>query len=256
MKAKTELLLYMLSWNVEKVFSPTFRNLTESFEGWAYRNGLLDQVHRLEAKGFLERNPEAGRREPFVRLTDAGMAVAMSGRNPEKLWKTKWDGVWRILLFDLPSEEHRLRKKMLRGLRRSGCGCLQGSVWISCRLPNELKPFLQRPDTRPSSLLVLESKTQGKHTDRWMVEDAWNWDEIDRRHEDLLWHLRSLKKVDRAEKLLAWARAELATWKAVVDADPFLPEGLLPDGYDGKRVWEERKQTLREAAELAARLMA
>ena len=35
MKAKTEELLYFLLWTCEKAFRPTWRNLEESFEGWA-----------------------------------------------------------------------------------------------------------------------------------------------------------------------------------------------------------------------------
>jgi len=256
MKAKTELLLYMLSWNVEKVFSPTFRNLTESFEGWAYRNGLLDQIHRLEAKGFLERNPDAEDKEPFVRLTNAGVAVAMNGRDPSKLWREKWNGMWNLFMFDLPADEHRMRKRLLRALRESGCGCLQGSVWISCRLPGDLKPFLKNEGARPSSLLVLESKTKGPHTDRWMVEDAWNWEEMDRRYERVIQLLRSLSTVASQEDLLRWARLELDAWKSIVNIDPFLPDTLLPDGYPGKWVWEERLETLREASQKASEVMA
>lgn len=255
MKAKTELLLYMMSWNVEKVFSPTFRNLTESFEGWAYRNGLLDQIRRLEAKGYLEKKPESGSREPFVRLTDAGFAVAMGGQNPEKLWCQKWHGTWKLFLFDMPASEHRLRKKFLRALRESGCGCLQGSVWISCRLPGPLKPFISNEAARPSSLLVLESKTKGKHTDRWMVEDAWDWEKIEARLDVLRDVLRDFPKVHTADDLLKWGRLEFGAWKDVVSMDPFLPERLLPDGYTGQEVWEERKSVLRKAAKRAKDLM-
>jgi DNA-binding transcriptional regulator PaaX len=183
------------------------------------------------------------------------MSVAMNGRDPRKLWSEKWKGMWNLFMFDLPSAEHQLRKKMLRALRSSGCGCLQGSVWISCRMPGDLKPFLTNEGTRPSSLLVLESKTKGPHTDRWMVEDAWNWDAIERRYVDAVEVLRRLPTVTCQEDLLEWAQLELSAWKAVVDIDPFLPEKLLPDGYSGQWVWNERLETLQAASDRAMQLM-
>ncbi len=54
MSPKTELLFYHLLWSADALARPTFRNLSESFEGWAYRNGFLQQIARLEKKKLLE----------------------------------------------------------------------------------------------------------------------------------------------------------------------------------------------------------
>lgn len=71
MRAKTEELLYFLLWTAETISRPTWRNMTESFEGWAYRKGLLRQLQRLENQQWLERGSgTAGDR--LYRLTEAG----------------------------------------------------------------------------------------------------------------------------------------------------------------------------------------
>ena len=61
-KAKTELLLYRLLWLAEKPTTPSYYHLEQSFEGWAYRNGLLNQIHQLQAQGWLEsqQDPASG----------------------------------------------------------------------------------------------------------------------------------------------------------------------------------------------------
>ena len=41
MKPQTEEFLNFLLWSVEMLARPTFRNLTDSYESWAYRNNLL-----------------------------------------------------------------------------------------------------------------------------------------------------------------------------------------------------------------------
>ena len=37
---KTEELLNLLLWSTDQLMNPSFRNLTDSFETWAYRNGF------------------------------------------------------------------------------------------------------------------------------------------------------------------------------------------------------------------------
>ena len=55
-QAKAEDLLCGLLWTCDMLTRPTFRNLTDSYEAWAYRNGLLKELHRLEKERFLERH--------------------------------------------------------------------------------------------------------------------------------------------------------------------------------------------------------
>src|SRR5919109_144093 len=59
MKPKTEELLYFLLWACEMLARPTFRNLTESFESWAYRNGFDRQLAELERQKLLESRTSA-----------------------------------------------------------------------------------------------------------------------------------------------------------------------------------------------------
>ena len=48
MQPKTEEFLNLLLWSADLLARPTFRNLTDSYESWAYRNGLMRQVATLE----------------------------------------------------------------------------------------------------------------------------------------------------------------------------------------------------------------
>lgn len=44
---RTHELLYMLLWTCDTLMHPTFRNVMESFESWAYRKKLLWKLERL-----------------------------------------------------------------------------------------------------------------------------------------------------------------------------------------------------------------
>jgi hypothetical protein len=59
--AKTEEFLNLFLWSAEQLMRATFRNLTDSYEAWAYRHGLLKQIHRIGTKGIGSRGGGARR---------------------------------------------------------------------------------------------------------------------------------------------------------------------------------------------------
>ncbi|PYI80803.1 MAG: hypothetical protein DME26_20925 [Verrucomicrobia bacterium] len=90
MKPKTEELLYLLLWACDMAARPTFRNLTDSFESWAYRTGFHRQLAALEQQRLVETKQEStgGR---VHRLTEAGRLRALGARDPVVCWKRRWD---------------------------------------------------------------------------------------------------------------------------------------------------------------------
>jgi phenylacetic acid degradation operon negative regulatory protein len=258
-KAKTELLLYRLLWLADKPMRPSFRNLEQSFEGWAYRNGLLAQIQRLEAQGFLEstRDPRTG--EKLHRLTEAGRLVAAGGRDPAAAWAKKWDRRWRLFLFDIPEGERSKRKKLTRALSAAGCGCLQDSVWITPTAPPAIGKLLSEDDVDCSQLLMLLAESKGRSVDARMVDGAWNFEAINDHYREFLAVLDRFRLLARPCPRPAfedWTEAERTAWKKALALDPLLPAELLPKGYLGRSAWRRRNQVLEEAATLAASLPA
>jgi len=259
MKPKTELLLYQMLWGANKMLQPTLRNLHESFEGWAYRNGLLLQIQRLEAAGYLESSGEGFDGKRMHRLTEAGRRAALGGRDPERAWSSEWDRKWRLFLFDVPERERSLRRQLTRSLAGLGCGRLQGSVWIAATLPEGIAAAFPENGEDCAHLMILEAGSRGPRVDRRMVEVAWDYEEINAsyaRHQDIMERFPGEGRRVTAEALARWAQEENAAWLAAVRADPLLPRCLLPKGYRGRRAWRQRKGTLSRAGRLAEKIMA
>lgn len=65
----------------------------------------------------------------FLRLTEKGKLeldrMTMATKKP-----TRWDGKWRVLIFDIPDYRRSLRDKVRSTLRMLGFERLQDSVWI------------------------------------------------------------------------------------------------------------------------------
>ena len=259
MKAKTELLLYRLFWLAEKPFKPTFQNLEQSFEGWAYSNGLLGQIHRLEAQGFVEAMHDSASGKRLHRLTEAGRIAAHGGRDPEQAWTAHWDGKWRLFLFDIPEIESSKRRQLTRALAKAGCGCLQGSVWISPSTPPAIEKLVASNDPDCKHLLLLTADSKGQKVDIRMVEDAWNFDDINEQYEKLEVILDQLPAVIQQatlDSLADWTAAEKAASRAALQVDPLLPSVLHPKIYLGRKMWKKRAKILAVAARYASTLAA
>lgn len=257
MKAKSELLLYRLLWLASKPLIPSYYNLEQSFEGWAYHNGLLNQIKQLEAQGFLEstQDPASGKR--LHRLTETGRNLVQGGRDPEKSWTTPWDQKWRLFLFDIPEIEKSKRRQLTRALTKAGCGCLQGSVWISPFTPPEIEKMIAEDDSDCTHLLLLLADSKGKKVNTKMVEGAWDFEAINSKYQDLQAILDLFPEVIRQntkDSLAKWTSEENTASRAALRIDPLMPAELLPKHYIGRKVWKKRTKTLQQAAYLASSL--
>lgn len=253
MQPKTEEFLNLLLWSTDMLMRPTFRNLTDSYESWAYRNGLLRQVATLEKHQLLARDLKAPE-DRLYRLTEKGRLHVLGGRDPEAQWSRHWDGRWRLVLFDVPMEQHVHRGQLRRYLRARGFGCLQGSVWITPDTVHEERETLVGGKINVESLLLLEARPCSGESEAEIVAGAWDFAVINRNY------ARHLKLLDQrpdgplhdsaaARALQRWAGDERSAWHAAVEIDPLLPRRLLPPDYLGCRAWQQRIEVLRQAGQ-------
>jgi len=253
-KAKTKELLYLLLWACQTVSRPTFRNLTESFEGWAYRTGLHRQLLTLEKQQLLEsRNDSSGGR--VHRLTSAGCLIALGGRDPQAWWSRRWDGKWRMVIFDVPQTQASARARLRRSLASRGFGYLQDSVWITPDPLASERQSLGRDEVDVESLILLEAQPCAGETDGDIVGGAWDFRAINERYdrcEQLLSAMPKEPLVDApaARRLQEWFRKERLAWSEAIELDPLLPECLHPSGYRGMKAWKQRLGIMADAARL------
>ena len=82
---------------------------------------------RLVDKGLLEYGDKG-----FVRLTDKGKEELKRLEASEYKIEIpkKWDGKWRVIIFDIKEERKTLRDKVRRTLLALGFKRLQDSVWV------------------------------------------------------------------------------------------------------------------------------
>ena len=88
-------------------------------------------LKNLVDAGFAEIRSSG--RESYAKLTKAGKGKlnTLKLTSPETLVSTHWDGLWRIILLDLPETRKTERENLRYLLKKAGFVCLKNSVWIS-----------------------------------------------------------------------------------------------------------------------------
>ena len=251
MNLKTEEFLNLLLWSADRLARPTFRNLTESYESWAYRSGLLRQAYRPQRQRLIEHDG-GSREDRLFRLTALGRLRVLGGRDPEERWARNWDGQWRMVLFDVPAGLNAQRERLRRYLRDKGFGYLQYSVWITPDSLEEERRFLVGGKINVESLLLLEARPCTGESDAEIVAGAWDFARINRRYarlQEILdeWPDGAIRNESKAKELLRWAAAEREAWLDAVTNDPLLPARILPSGYLGQQAWRRRMEVLGDA---------
>ncbi len=248
MSARAEETLSFLLWSVALLMRPTFRNMTEPCESWTCRTAMDPRVLRLRKRKWLRVN-RLGPGNRLFRLTEPGRLKALGGRDPLAQWSRDWDGLWRLVVFDVPLRQNAQRARLRRRLRARGYGCLQGSVWVVPDFVTGEKEALRQGDIQVRSLLVLEARPGAGESDMEIVQGGWNFDGLNRLYRVYLKVLD--RRPDRrrlqtqADQVLAtWADDERKAWLAAIRFDPMLPRCLHPPGYLGPEAFRQRQEAL------------
>ncbi len=87
-------------------------------------------VAKLKEKGFVEFRNEGGK--TFLKLTEKGEAELLKYQLQELVIKkpSKWDGKWRIVIFDIKEYKRKIRDEFRQTLEILGFLKLQNSVWV------------------------------------------------------------------------------------------------------------------------------
>ncbi len=116
-------------------------------------------VDRLEKTGFLAKSRlwHGHRLQNFFRLTEKGKEKlkAVADRPPATT-KEAWDGLWRLLIFDIPEERKAIRELLRQELKRRGFYMMQLSVWVTpFEVDRDLLDLIEEIAARPYVRLMV-----------------------------------------------------------------------------------------------------
>ena len=204
------------------------------------RSGLIAYRRAAGQPAVLELAPEAAERLPACYA-------------PEKRWSERWDGRWRLLVYDIPEAQRKNRDALRRFLRQHALGELQRSVYVT---PRDIRPEYDDLCTAAGvgqQVYLFEVHTVlGLKPDR-IAWEAWDFDAIGRRQE---WYCRSASGLTRRlgdmkrDDVFALAGEESLVYQSVMAEDPLLPRAAWPNGYQGENAFRQHKAFVNAARRL------
>lgn len=145
---KKNSLSYFLLLTLEKSIEVNVRLIDFAYNShkYAYEGifrevnyGVLHKIAQdLRKRGFIETEKYEGK--IILKLTDKGRQEVLIRKLLEE---DKWDGRWRIVIFDIPENKRKLRKILRSKLREWAFKPWQKSVWIGkANVAVELRDFI------------------------------------------------------------------------------------------------------------------
>lgn len=124
------------------------------------KSSLAVALKRLREQGYIDL--ESYNTDLVCKLTNKGKSEAVLRRI---LIEDKWDGKWRLAIFDIP-EKHRKARNVLRSrLKTWGFVQWQKSVWATKKdITKELRKFVKEAGVEEWVLVIESENVEGLTT--------------------------------------------------------------------------------------------
>lgn len=122
----------------------------------AQRYEFYQAVRRLREEGFIDLERKIDENKVILKLTEHGK---YSIKIEQALINKDWDGKWRLVIFDIPEKQKRLRNTLRQKLKEWGFKYWQKSLWATKKdLAEPLEDFI---DSLGLSQWVVVAVTEG-----------------------------------------------------------------------------------------------
>ena len=186
-----------------------------------YTGALRTAVSRLFRTGMIEKTITRG--QAVWQLTGSGNNYLQRTFPLLKWQEKKWDGVWRIVIFDIKINRNWLRNKLRRQLRELGFGQWQKSVYVSPHdVAEDIKEFLEA-ENLIGQAAVLECRELWPNNQE-KIERMWHLDQVNRMYRSIVENHGKIGYKNLKAKYLE-----------IIAADPFLPKEFLPQPWFGDK---------------------
>lgn len=114
------------------------------YDGWDYplkKSEFARVLKRLRERGLVELIDD---KELIIRLTDQGKDKTLLTKLEMEASKDKWDGKWRVMIFDIPEKRRTARDLLRKRLKGWGFIPWQQSVWVTKKnCTKELRDYIK-----------------------------------------------------------------------------------------------------------------
>ena len=240
---RTKILLALLLMSAEDFSFITFDNTFLDVFDLTLNRKTITTLKTLEKEGFIEKNETASLTHPTYRLTDGGFKEVSINFPFFRFAKDKWDGVWRILSYEIPEKKRELRDRLRREVASWGLGPWHRSFWLT---PHPVIPILKELISDEEKSYVQAFEASHVFGDREiLIEKVWNKTQLEKNYRSLFmkWHDVLSKNEDKIKKI----KLVVSQYVEILKIDPGLPKELLGEkwiGYEAINLFKEIREIL------------
>ncbi|MGB9883026.1 MAG: CRISPR-associated endonuclease Cas2 [Microgenomates group bacterium] len=213
------------------------------------KQSYYELLSRAEKVGDITKERKDG--EVYIKLSSKAGDFFNEKISLKKLAEKEWDGLWRLVIFDINETDKVIREKLRKKLRQLGFAMWQESVYITPHpLTDEINEYLKSSNLFPK-VICLEARTIGVENQRGFAWIIFNLKDLNRKYLNLinlLNHLlndfknRKIKKKDFLKEMQNIFQA----YQELVMEDPFLPKGLEPNNWPREKLKKKFKKIASE----------
>ena len=134
----------------------------------ARRKTIQNLLLRLATRKLVE--IEGKKRQRLFKLTQKGLLRLLSKFPQIKFHNRTWDGLWRVVIYDIEETSRTLRNLLRSKLRQLGFNLVQRSVWFSpYPIENELERFLKE-ERLWEKIMVFKTELSAEDNQRLVKE--------------------------------------------------------------------------------------
>ena len=202
------------------------------------KHNFLSAVNYALKTGKIEKIVKNN--EAYFRLTGKGKKRLIRDFPLAWFQKKRWDGLWRMLPYDIRETKRHQRNQLRVKLYELGFRQFQKSVYISpYPIEEEMNDFLKTLHLEGKVYVLLCKKILGVEN-RELARKLWQLDKLNKKYKRLFEKLRSLTDKRELKKIKV-------KYLELLSEDPFFPQELLPQNWWGEKVKKEIKKILKKA---------
>ncbi|OGK35338.1 hypothetical protein A3A93_02915 [Candidatus Roizmanbacteria bacterium RIFCSPLOWO2_01_FULL_38_12] len=226
---RTKILLALLLMSGEDFYFVKFDNVFLPSFDLTLNRKTLSTLKNLEKEMLIEKNTDINLKHPTYRLTSEGFKNVSLIFPVFRFTKDKWDGIWRILSYEIPEKKRELRDRLRREVASWGLGPWHRSFWLT---PHPVIPILKELITGEEKTYVQAFESSHVFGDREiLIEKVWNKSQLEKNYRTLFmkWHDILSKDEDKIKKM----KDVVNHYVDILKVDPGLPKELLGEKWIG-----------------------
>lgn len=198
---------------------------------------------KLAKEGLIDEPANSTTERPIYKLTDSGLKDISLSFPFFRFMKSDWDGVWRILSYEIPEKRRELRDRLRREVASWGLGPWHRSFWLT---PHPIISSLQELISNEEKMYVQAFESKHVFGDQdILIEKVWGTVSLEKKYRKLfmVWHEILSKEDDKVKKM----SKIVSEYVDMLKIDPGLPKELVGEkwiGFEAVNLFKEIRNIL------------